>query len=117
MSQLSQLQSEVQEFCEVRDWDQFHTPKDLAIGLVTESAELLDLFRFKSDSECLELLQKAGSRDKIEDELADILFFALRFAQKNEIDLSKALRAKIEKNGKKYPVELSRGSNRKYNEF
>ncbi len=116
-TQLAELQREIQEFCEVRDWDQFHGPKDLAIGLVTESSELLDLFRFKSDEESLALVNSNTTREKIEDELADVFFFTLRFAQKNGIDLVQALRAKIAKNGKKYPVELSRGSNRKYTEF
>lgn len=115
-TELNALSLEVKRFCEERDWDQFHLPKDLAIGLVTESAELLDLFRFKSESQCREIISETGSREKVSDELADILFFVLRFAERTGISLSEALETKLEKNRKKYPVETSRGSNKKYNE-
>ena len=113
---LEDLQNRVREFCEQRDWDQFHGPKDLAIGLVTEGAELLDIFRFKSDEECLSILASPQSRERVEEELADVFFFILRFAQLNGIDLGYALQSKIVKNSLKYPVTSSRGSNRKYNE-
>lgn len=107
----------ISDFCEARDWDQFHDAKELAIGLVTESSELLDLFRFKSVAEVEALFDEPQSREKIEDEVADVLFFLLRMAGRYEIDLREALEMKIQKNAAKYPVELARGSNRKYNEF
>lgn len=113
---LDALTSNVKRFCDERDWDQFHQPKDLAIGLVTESAELLDLFRFKTEVQCREIIAESGSREKVSDELADILFFVLRFAERTGISLSEALETKLEKNRKKYPVETARGSNKKYNE-
>ncbi len=119
MSKLSDLDTillTVKQFCEEREWDQFHQPKDLAIGLVTESAELLDLFRFKSEAQCREIISESGSREKVSDELADILFFVLRFAERTGIALPEALERKLEKNRAKYPVETARGSNRKYNE-
>ncbi|MEK2687688.1 nucleotide pyrophosphohydrolase [Bdellovibrio sp. GT3] len=113
LSELSQL---VQQFCTERDWDQFHPPKDLAIGMSTEANELLDLFRFKSDAEIQEKLQSAEFKEQVSDELADVFFFVLRFAQMNKIDLSAALAGKLKKNAAKYPVESARGSNKKYNE-
>ena len=110
------LEKQVQLFCEERDWDQFHNPKDLAIGISTEANELLDLFRFKSNDEMIQLFADLEKKQKVEDEIADVLFFILRFAQMNQIDLVSALKNKIEKNALKYPVEKAKGSNRKYNE-
>lgn len=107
----------VRKFCDARDWAQFHGPKELAIGLTTESAELLDLFRFKSDAECLAILKHKATRQQVEDELADILFFLLRFAQLHEIDLSGAFLRKMTKNRKKYPARLVKGKNKKYSEY
>lgn len=114
---LDDLINKVKSFCEERDWDQYHNPKDLAIGLSTESNELLDIFRFKSEEQMKEMLKDTKYREHISEELADVFFFVLRFAQMNEIDLEKALMDKLEKNGKKYPAEKVRGRNLKYTEY
>lgn len=113
---ISELKAKIQKFCEDRDWDQYHGPKDLAIGVITESSELLELFRFKSDKEINEML-KNDKREKISEELADVLYFILRFAQKYDFDLSTELSKKIEKNEQKYPIGKAKGSNKKYNEL
>jgi NTP pyrophosphatase (non-canonical NTP hydrolase) len=113
---IHELTDLVRSFCEERDWDQFHNPKDLAIGISTEANELLDIFRFKSEKDIQQLFLDTDKREHIEEEIADVLFFVLRFAQMNHIDLQKALQMKIEKNALKYSVESSKGSNRKYNE-
>ena len=110
---ITTLTEAVRAFCAERDWDRFHTPKELAIGISTEANELLEVFRFMTDTQQAELLADARTRAHIEDELADTLFFVLRFAQMNGIDLGRALECKIAKNAKKYPVETSRGDNRK----
>ena len=107
----------VKAFCEERDWDQFHNPKDLAIGISTEASELLEPMRFKTPEECEKLLSDPKYSEKIRDELADVFYFVLRFAQMNEIDLYAALNDKISKNSKKYPLEKSKGRNSKYDEF
>lgn len=117
MNTVQSLQDMIRLFCEARDWDQFHGPKDLSIGVSTEAAELLELFRFKSDSEIQQLMQDPEFREKFSDELADIFFFVLRLAQMNQVDLVQALNRKMQKNATKYPVERSRGSNKKYNEY
>jgi NTP pyrophosphatase (non-canonical NTP hydrolase) len=104
----------VGNFCEVRDWDQFHGPKDLAIGVITEASELLEHFRFQSDERSLELLNDPRAREEIEDELADVLFFLIRFSQRFNDDLTKVLLRKLEKSEQKYPVEKAKGSNTKY---
>lgn len=113
--ELNELIDKIKTFCEERDWDQYHNPKDLAIGISTEAAELLDLFRFKNNEEIQDTVN--NRREYIEDELADVLFFVLRFAQTNDIDLKKALENKMAKNAVKYPVDKVKGNNKKYNEY
>lgn len=107
----------VRNFCEDRNWDQFHNPKDLAIGLSTESNELLDIFRFKTEEQMKEMLENDEKREEISEELADVFFFLLRFAQMYDFDMGKGLKNKIEKNNRKYPVDKAKGSNKKYNEY
>lgn len=114
-NEISELSQIVRDFCAERDWDQFHTPKDVAIGLVTESAELLDLFRFKSDEQVREVLTRR--REDVSDELADILYWVLRFADMNGFDLAESLKAKMTKNAAKYPADKVRGLNKKYDEY
>ena len=111
---VQELTDKVRKYCEARDWDQYHGPKDLAIGVITEASELLEHFRFLSEEQALELFEDEKSKEDIEDEIADVLFFLLRFSQRFDIDLERALCRKMEKSEKKYPVEKARGSNRKY---
>ena len=113
---VKELKDKVQKFCEERDWDQFHNQKDLAIGVSTEASELLDIFRFKKDADIKEIMSDSGKRQKVGDELADVLYFLLRFAQMKNFDLSEELERKLEKNNTNYPVEKAKGSNKKYNE-
>lgn len=112
---IADLQAEVRAFCEARGWDQFHGPKDLAIGITTEAAELLELFRFATDEDEAELISDANpdGRAAVRAELADILIFVLRFAQRFDFDLAGAVRAKLAENEERYPVDEARGSNRK----
>ena len=114
---VTELTSMVQNFCEERDWDQFHNPKDLAIGISTEANELLDIFRFQNGTEIAQIMQKPQKREHIEEELADVLFFVLRFAQMNDLDLKDILQKKLQKNAAKYPVEKAKGRNEKYDEL
>ena len=114
---IEELKEKVKRFCEDRDWDQYHNAKDLAIGVITESAELLEIFRWKSLKEVEELLRDPEKKSDIEDEMADVLYFLIRMAQRFNIDLSEALNKKIEKNQAKYPVEKSKGLNKKYTEL
>jgi NTP pyrophosphatase (non-canonical NTP hydrolase) len=114
---VGELKNKVKRFCEARDWDRYHDAKNLAIGIATESGELLEKFRFKSSEETEEILKSSAGKEEISDEIADILYFTLRFAQKYGIDLSDSLDNKIEKNENKYPVDKAKGSNKKYNEL
>jgi NTP pyrophosphatase (non-canonical NTP hydrolase) len=114
---VAELTKLVRTFCEARDWDQFHTPKDLAIGIATEAGELLELFRFLDEQESLALLHDPPKRRRIEDELADVLFFLLRFAQRFGFDLRAALESRLARNAERYPIEKARGSNKKATEL
>ena len=111
------LKNQVRIFCRDRDWDQFHNAKDLAIGIITESAELLEHFRFKSEKEVEEVFKNSDKKLEISEELADIFFFILRMSDKYDIDLSDVFIEKLRKNDIKYPVESSRGLNKKYSEL
>ena len=111
------LKESVKEFCEKRDWGKYHGAKDLAIGVSTEASELLEIFRFKDEKEVEALFRRPVKRQKVAEELADVLYFLLRFSQKYKIDLSDALKSKMAENEKRYPLSKSRGSNKKYLEF
>ena len=113
---VEELKEKVKKFCEDRDWDQFHNPKELAIGISTEANELLQIFRFKSEED-MKKLMNSEKKTEVEEELADALYFILRFAQMNNIDLSEAVNNKMKKNSKKYPLEKAKGCNKKYNEY
>ncbi len=115
-STIKDLKDMVKKFCQDRDWDQFHNPKELAIGISTEANELLQIFRFKSEDD-MKMLMSSEKKFEVEEELADVLYFVLRFAEMNNIDLSDSIKSKIQKNNKKYPVEKVRGCNKKYNEY
>lgn len=109
---MASLKETVRAFCAAREWDPFHTPKDLAIGLVTEASELLEIFRFQTPEQCEDLVKEKG-REAVADELADSLFFLLRFAGRFDFDLTEALLRKLEKNALRYPVQTFKGNNQK----
>ena len=99
-------------FRDDRDWRQFHTPKDLAISMSLEAAELLELFQWSgTDLEC------AGKRDKLREELADILSYCILMADVCGLDLDEIMNEKITQNEAKYPVEKARGNAAKYTEL
>ncbi len=111
------LKDKVKKFRDDRDWKQFHNAKDLAIGITTESSELLDIFRFKSPEEVEAMFSDRKKLTEIKDELADVCTMALALAQGYDIDLSSAISAKLRKSAIKYPIRKSKGSNKKYTEL
>ena len=113
---IRELKEKVRNFCEARDWDQFHNAKELAIGIVTEASELLQHFRFKSNNQVNEMFQDKLKKQEFSEEISDILFFILRLAQRYDIDLSLEFENKIKKNGERYPVHKAKGSSKKYTE-
>lgn len=107
MDKLDAMTAQVKDFCDARDWSKYHTPKELAIGMATESSELLQLFRFMSDERIAEMFEDTEQRQAIEDEVADTLLFLLRFADLNRIDLPAVLSSKLMRNGERYPINAS----------
>lgn len=107
MDKLDAMMEQVRDFCDARDWRKYHTPKELAIGMATESSELLQLFRFMSDERIAEMLQDPKQRQAFESEVADTLLLLLRLADLNEIDLPAALSSKLKRNGERYPIDAS----------
>ena len=110
------LASALRAFAAERDWDQFHTPKNLAASISVEAAELLELFQWSRGQKDWNEVHTPAIRPRIEEELADILLYVIRFADKAGIDLQQAAERKIALNAKKYPAELFRGSDRKYDD-
>lgn len=115
MSDIKALAKKIIEFRDEREWKQFHKPKDLAISLALEAAEVLEHFQWKSEKEIESYIKT--NKEEIGDELADVLCYILTMAHDLNIDISKAAEKKIEKNRKKYPVEKAKGIAKKYNEY
>lgn len=117
MDSLEHTIETVRDFCEARDWDQFHSPKELGIGISNEANELLSIFRFKTDEEMKDIMRDELKRKDISQELADVMFFLVRFSQMYDFDLIQSIKEKVKINNQKYPVEKSKGRNVKYDEF
>ena len=112
---IQELQAYIRTFCDERDWSQFHNPKDLAIGISTEANELLELFRFKDQVQTTEIM--IDKAEDIANELSDVFFYVLRFADLNNIDLTSAFLHKMAINAEHYPITKAKGNNKKYNEY
>lgn len=112
---LSELTKIATRFRDEREWRQFHTPKELAIQLILEAGELLELMQWKNGEQLGDHLQQ--KREDVADELSDVLHAVVLIADEMGIDLGEAFKAKMEKNALKYPVAKARGSAKKYNEL
>jgi NTP pyrophosphatase (non-canonical NTP hydrolase) len=104
--------NKILQFRDERDWRQFHNPKDLAISISLEAAELLEVFQWSGeDVKCTEKM------DKIREELADVINYCVLMADACGLDIDEIVRAKIKRNNEKYPVELAKGSKEKYDQL
>src|SRR6478609_4631428 len=112
---LTELKQKLQAFVDARDWAQFHSPKNLAMAMIVEAAELVEHFQWDTEAESREL--SAEKREQVSHELADTFVYLLRISQVLDIDLIQAANDKIELNAKKYPVEKARGKNNKYTDY
>ena len=115
MTDLESLRNQLRTFAADRDWDQFHSPKNLAAALAVEAAELLENFQWLTEAESQQLPPEALAA--VRAEVADVLLYLIRISDKLGIDLIAAAKAKIVLNAEKYPVEKARGSSKKYTEF
>lgn len=115
MPSLEEIQKKIIAFREARDWKQFHTPKNLAIGLTLEAGEVAEHFLWKNEAEIAEYIKT--HKEEIGDEMGDVLNYLLIMANDFGIDLLEATDKKIDKNAQKYPVEKSKGKHTKYTEL
>ena len=111
---ISKIQSQHENFASERDWEQFHTPKNLSMALSVEASELVEIFQWLKPEESNSPNQK--QIQEINSEVADIAMYLLRFCSVLGIDIEEAIEKKLEKNALKYPVNLSKGNAQKYNQ-
>ena len=109
MNDIKEITDALIKFRDERDWEQFHNPKDLAVALNIEAGELLENFLWKSHEE--------ADKERVKEELADVIAYALLLAEKYKFDVKDILLDKIKKNGEKYPVEKAKGNATKYNQL
>ena len=114
---LANLKTRLRAFAADRDWDQFHSPNNLSMALAAEAGELLELFQWLTDEQSRALATSSGELARVREELADILIYLVRFADKLGIDLEAAALDKIRANAEKYPVEKARGRATKYRDL
>lgn len=115
MSELEKLRDQLRAFAAERDWDQFHSPKNLASALSVEAAELLENFQWLTEAQSQQLTPEA--LENVRTEMADVLLYLIRLSDKLGVDLIAAAKAKIVLNATKYPVDKAHGSSKKYTEF
>jgi NTP pyrophosphatase (non-canonical NTP hydrolase) len=112
---MKQLRDTLRKFVAERDWDQFHSPKNLAMALGVEAAELMEHFQWLSEEQSRRLAPE--KLDEVRDEMADVLVYLVRLADKLDVDLLDAAAKKIGKNALKYPADKVRGSMKKYSDY
>lgn len=117
LTTILQLKRRCSAFCEARDWKQFHNPKDLALALSCEAAEILELFRFKEPAAIDVELQNTAAREALSEEMADVLYFLLMLSDHTGVDLSTALERKMDINEQRYPADRAFGRNVKYTQL
>ncbi len=109
------MRDKLRAFAEARDWDQFHSPKNLCMALMVEAAELMEHFQWLTEAQSAELSQ--DDKHAVGEELADILLYLVRLSDKLGVDLQEAALHKLEKNAAKYPADKVRGSAKKYSDY
>ena len=113
---LDVIKEKLKQFSKERDWEQYHSPKNLAMALSVEVAELVEIFQWSNDGGIKEV-ENEQTRKEIEEEIADIFNYLVKFVDLMDIDLEKISLEKIQKNDEKYPVEKSKGNSEKYNKL
>lgn len=112
---ISTLQLRLREFAQARDWEKFHSPKNLVMALTVEAAELQEIFQWLNESQAAAL--DAIQRERVAEEMADVLLYLCRLADVVKIDLQQAALAKLQRNAEKYPADAVRGSAAKYSDY
>ncbi|MBI4844318.1 MAG: nucleotide pyrophosphohydrolase [Nitrospirae bacterium] len=112
---LCDIQQKLRKFAEDRNWDQFHSPKNLSMALAAEAAELLEIFQWLTEEQSKGIVNSEKEFAQAKEEIADVFIYLVRLADKLNIDIEKEVLAKIALNEKKYPVDLSKDNAVKYN--
>lgn len=115
VTSIQEIKDRFAQFVRERDWNQFHTPKNLSMALSIEAGELMELFQWIEGSQSR--LEVDKKRQQVEHELADIFLYAIAFANACDIDISKAIKEKMLLNASKYPTHHAKGNAKKYTEF
>ena len=115
MKNLEEIRQCVANFAKERDWDQFHSPKNLAMALSVEAAELMEHFQWLSEAQSRDLDE--ATLAAVADEIADVQVYLVRIADSLGVDILSTVKNKMEKNAQKYPAEKVRGSAKKYNAY
>ena len=111
---LTAIQEKLATFAAERNWDQFHSPKNLSMALAAEAAELLEIFQWMTEEQSRALPESAEETEMASQEIADVFIYLVRLADKLNIDIEKSVLDKISVNEKRYPVDISRNSSQKY---
>lgn len=114
---VAEIKARVLAFAQERDWEQFHAPKNLSMALAAEAGELMEHFLWASSEGSRQVVNDPVKRAKIEEELSDVVIYAIEFANMTGIDLSAAIERKMAANAAKYPVEKAKGRSVKYDEL
>ena len=117
MDALTLLRDELRRFAADRDWDQFHSPKNLAMALTGEVGELVELFQWLSEGASHRVAHDPATARRVRDEIADVLVYLVRLAAVLGVDLDEAVRSKLAANALKYPADRARGSAKKYSDL
>ena len=115
ISEIQQLTLSIREFVDERDWEQFHSPKNLAMAISVEVAELVEIFQWMTELQSQNLNQK--QKQAVEEEVADVMTYLIRLSDRLDIDLVRAVERKLVISRRKYPAELVRGRSQKYSEY
>jgi len=116
-TKLDEIKARVLAFANEREWQQFHTPKNLSMAIAAEAAELMEHFLWQSPEQSKSDALEPKLRAKIEEELADVFIFAIQFANMTQIDIAAIIGQKMKRNAEKYPVEKARGNSLKYTDL
>ena len=114
---VAEIKARVLDFAQERDWEQFHAPKNLSMALAAEAGELMEHFLWATSEDSREVMNDPKKREEIEEELSDVIIYALEFANMTGVDVAAAIERKRAANAVKYPVEKAKGRSVKYDEL
>lgn len=114
---ISRLADALQRFADDRDWQQFHSPKNLLLALTGETGELCEIFQWMSEADAKEAAKRPETAQAVRDELADVLMYLVRLSSVLGVDLNDAVTSKLALNGQKYPVDKAKSTSKKYDQL